>query len=84
MTVSFNLMIFLFCLRSLISKSVSSFDAQVVLAPGPISSLKMYGRDSSAVFLAKIFEVSAFALNRSSADITSEYFPLVVNFFSLT
>ena len=84
MAVSFNLMIVFFCLRSLISKSVSSFDAQVVIAPGPISSLKMYGSESRAVFLAKIFEVSALALKRSSADITYEYLSLLVRFVSLT
>ena len=70
---SFILMIVFFCLRSLINKSVSSLDTHAVPAPGPISSLKIYGSASRAVFFAKIFEVSALALKRSNADIILEY-----------
>ena len=63
-------MIIFFRWRSLTSKSVSSLDTQAVPAPGPIFSLKIYGSDSSADFLVKIFEVSALALKRSKTDMT--------------
>ena len=61
------------CLRRRINKSVSSLEAHGVFAPGPIFSLKIYGSDSSFDFLVKIFEVSAFALNKSSEEITGEW-----------
>ena len=43
-----------------------------MLAPGPISSLKIYVSDSSVDFLEKIFEVSALALNKSSDEVICE------------
>ena len=51
--------------------------------PGPISSLKIYVSDASAFFLAKIFEVSAFALKRSNIDIILENLMLVAKLFLL-
>ena len=76
-------MIVLFCLRSLINKSVSSLDTHAVPAPGPISSLKIYGSDSSTVFFVKIFEVSAFALKRSKTEFILENFVLLAKLLLL-
>ena len=75
-------MIVFFCLRSLINKSVSSLDTHAVPAPGPISSLKIYGSDSSTVFV-KIFEVSAFALKRSKTEFILENFVLLAKLLLL-